>query len=159
QNPVRLALGTAPVALVTGDFDGDGHLDLATADLLTSDVAVLLGNGDGTFRNPVRWAVGIAPLGLAAGDFNRDGRADLALTNFSSSPRLLISLDASGGQTPTFTSPTDPAAGPSAVTLLAGRGDGTFGPPVTLPEFGYPSALVLADLTGDGAADLTIAAP
>jgi hypothetical protein len=157
RSPVRLALGTAPVALVAADIDGDGRLDLATADMTTGDVAVLLGNGDGTFESAVRWTAGVSPLRLAAGDFNHDGRTDLAVTNSASSTTFSLRFDPNLGQV--VHDSTDSFASTSAVALLAGRGDGTFGPPVTLPEFGYPSALVLTDLTGDGADDLVVAAP
>ena len=44
--------------MLTGDFNGDGKLDIATASANPGEIAVMLGNGDGTFQ--------------AAGDF--DGR-------------------------------------------------------------------------------------
>ena len=37
-------------AIVAGDFNGDGQLDLAVANFDADDVSVLLGNGDGTFQ-------------------------------------------------------------------------------------------------------------
>jgi hypothetical protein len=40
---------TDPVVVVNGDFDGDGLLDLATANDFDTTVSVLLGNGDGSF--------------------------------------------------------------------------------------------------------------
>src|SRR5271170_6031481 len=43
--------GTEPISLAVGDFNGDGKLDLAMACLYDNAVAVLLGNGDGTFQN------------------------------------------------------------------------------------------------------------
>jgi hypothetical protein len=148
----RLALGTAPVALVTGDFDGDGRLDLATANFTTNDVSVLLGKGDGTFRDAVRWAAGIAPLGLAVGDFNRDGRLDLVAADASSNVRA---VDVNG----LTSNPVDLTANSTTMTLLPGRGDGTFASPILVPARGYPSSVVLADFTGDGADDLAVAAP
>ncbi len=42
--------GTAPIDIVAGDFNGDGRLDLATGNLGSSDISVLLGQGDGTFE-------------------------------------------------------------------------------------------------------------
>ena len=49
--PVYYDVAAGPIAVVTADFNGDGHLDLATASLYGyPDVSVLLGNGDGTFQ-------------------------------------------------------------------------------------------------------------
>jgi hypothetical protein len=45
----------------------------------SSDVSVLLGNGDGTFRPARNYGAGRAPTSVAVGDFNRDGMPDLAL--------------------------------------------------------------------------------
>src|SRR5262249_48362701 len=49
-------------------------------------------------------------------------------------------------------------ANSTTMTLLPGRGDGTFASPVVVPARGYPSSVVLADFTGDGADDLAVAA-
>jgi len=73
-----------PIALVVGDFNGDGKLDLAVALLGAQSVAILLGNGDGTFQGPIAYSVtagasGVVPYGLVTGDFNGDGKLDLAM--------------------------------------------------------------------------------
>ncbi len=49
-----------PSSVVTGDFNGDGRLDIATADQADNTVSVLLGNGDGTFQAPVSFVTGTA---------------------------------------------------------------------------------------------------
>jgi hypothetical protein len=74
-------IGPALGALVVGDFNGDGVLDLAELNNSGGFVSVLLGNGDGTFRAPIRSATGAEPTGLATGDFNGDGLLDLAVVN------------------------------------------------------------------------------
>jgi hypothetical protein len=74
--PTTIALDASPVAVVVGDFNGDGVLDVAA---LTTDVFVLLGNGDGTFRIGGMFAVGSQPTSLATADFNHDGKPDLAV--------------------------------------------------------------------------------
>ena len=66
--------GRTPMRIVAGDFNGDGQLDLAVANVDANDVSVLLGNGDGTFQPQVTYAVGIEPDAIVAGDFNGDGR-------------------------------------------------------------------------------------
>ena len=60
RHQVRYAAGTRPIALVAGDFNGDGRTDLAVANYGSNDVSVLLGNGDGTFQDQVRYAAGTA---------------------------------------------------------------------------------------------------
>src|SRR5207253_2336202 len=64
-----IPVGFRSGALVTGDFNGDGWTDLATANSQSSDVTVLLGQGDGTFQNAGSVPVGNGPYGLVAGDF------------------------------------------------------------------------------------------
>jgi hypothetical protein len=114
QNQVTYAVGNAPHALVAADFNGDGRTDLAVANdgeigssgfLIrgSSDVSVLLGNGDGTFQNQVTYAVGDVPDALVAADFNGDGRTDLATANIYDND----------------------------VSVLLGNGDGTFQNQVT----------------------------
>src|SRR5258707_15673927 len=48
--PMNYAAGTNPQAVITGDFNGDGRLDLAVANYSDSTVSILLGNSDGTFK-------------------------------------------------------------------------------------------------------------
>jgi len=46
------------------DSSGDGNLDLAVADLQSSTVSILLGNGDGTFRPQGVYGAGWEPFAL-----------------------------------------------------------------------------------------------
>src|SRR5262249_7489314 len=86
QPATEYAAGLAPVAMVAGDFKGDGRLDLAVANLGerfgtdVGDVSVLLGNGDGTFQPPITTSGVTNAATLVAGDFNGDGRLDVATT-------------------------------------------------------------------------------
>lgn len=48
--------GNGPVSITKGDFNGDGKIDLATANYHTGNVEILLGNDNGTFQSPVRWS-------------------------------------------------------------------------------------------------------
>ena len=59
---------TTSVAVITGDFNGDGFPDLATV-TSTGKVAILLGHGDGTFANEVEYPVGNGAVGIVSGDF------------------------------------------------------------------------------------------
>ena len=72
-------------ALVAGDFNGDGKLDLALANS-DGSVSILLGNGDGTFQAPQTFATGTTdPTQMVVGDFNRDGKLDVATATYETS--------------------------------------------------------------------------
>src|SRR5262249_14337416 len=116
--------GESITAMIGGDFQGDGKLDLAVA--VSSNLSrqggkdpggvfVLLGNGDGTFRSPTFDSVGDDPVALVAGDFSGDGKLDLAVADKG---------DLARGRGPGVT---------GDVRLLIGRGDGTFQPGPSYP--------------------------
>jgi hypothetical protein len=97
----RLANGAGPYSIVIADFNRDGKLDLAIP-AGSQSVAVLLGNGDGTFRAPIYTFDGNG-VGLASADFNGDGKPDLAAIGASGIAILLGNGDGTF-QTATFIS-------------------------------------------------------
>jgi len=75
QSRVDYPVTNFPVTLSSGDFYGDGKLDLLVADLNTAQVSLLHGNGDGTFGPAVLYGqTGTWPVGIATGDFNGSGK-------------------------------------------------------------------------------------
>lgn len=126
--------GTAPLGVVVGDFNGDGKIDIAVVGDCNAAgcVSILLGNGDGTFQTHADYATGAGPIGLVVGDFNRDGVLDLAI------------LDTCG-----------PSCG--FVSVLLGKGDGTFLARTDYPVGQAPGAIVVQDFNGDGNLDLAVA--
>lgn len=148
QAPAQISFpnGLIPLATASGDFNHDGKPDLVVA-LSPSDptqpgsLAILLGNGDGTFHAPAlinfvlplrQQSVGSATtVALAAGDLNNDGNVDIVTVLAG--------------------------AASSEVAVLLGSGTGSFGAPILTATKTAPPQLVIADLNGDGKPDLILA--
>lgn len=126
QTPITIPTGTvasSPSAVVTGDFNADGNIDIAVTDSANNRVLILLGNGDGTFRAPVPYVTGTKPVALVAQDFDGDGDPDLAVVNqgdgtTASTVSVLLGNKINGVQDGTFAAKTDYPVGisPSAIT-------------------------------------------
>ena len=86
-------------AIVTADFDRNGWLDLAQANLGRNSVTILLNQRDATLTRALDVAVGIGPFALTTGDFNRDAIPDLAVTN-ADSDTISILIGAAPARSP-----------------------------------------------------------
>ena len=124
----------APVAAseVVADFNGDGNLDVAVAGSSLKGggvLAILLGNGDGSFRTHVDYPCSGEPKYMLASDLNGDGKLDLAVT------------DAATGK----------------VHVFLGRGDGTFHEATDFAAGGHRALFLAAgDFNRDGRMDLAV---
>src|SRR5918993_2612092 len=63
-------VGVFPDSVIAGDFNGDGFLDLITANVSDNSVSILLGQGDGTFGMAQNFSVGNRPRSVVESDFN-----------------------------------------------------------------------------------------
>ena len=178
MNRSDLPSSAGPQALATGDFNGDGRLDLVVANSGANTVSILLGNGDGTFAAPVDYPAGLQPVSVAVGDFNGDGNLDIAVANQANNTVSVLlgngqGVFASGTPYPTGNSPVavtvadlngdgtlDLAVANQAdntISILLGNADGTFNAHVDYQAGPSPSALVAADFNADGKLDLVAA--
>jgi len=135
QSPMPFSAGTQPVGITVADFNGDGKMDIAVGDSMADDVAVIFGNGDGTFK-PAKLFAGVDGQTLIAADFNGDGKLDLAVLN--------------------------PGQQSSTVNILQNKGGTNF---IILPTtytvgpmLNAPSSMAVADFNLDGHADIAVAA-
>jgi hypothetical protein len=138
-----LSLSTAST-VATADLNGDGNGDLVVVNgILTTNgsISVLLGNSDGSFQNAVTYPTAGAGTGAAViDDVNGDGKLDIVTVSNT--------LGATTQQ----------------ISVLTGKGDGTFNPaqtftaPVVPGSTGVPAELIVnlitADLRGIGKKDI-----
>src|SRR2546425_1744530 len=92
--PLTIPVGIRAWSVVVGDFNSDQALDLAVGSFVsgTTIVAVLQGNGDGTFRPAINFGAGDGPGSVAVAELNRVGVPDLAVANYySNTVSLLLS--------------------------------------------------------------------
>jgi hypothetical protein len=77
--------GTTPSSNEGADYDGDGIMDFAVAQIGNGGMSVFIGVGDGTFAPPVGYASGTNARGLTIMDAEGDGDVDIVLAHRSSS--------------------------------------------------------------------------
>ena len=121
-----ISTGEGPGDLVTGDFNGDGITDFATANSRSDDLSVILGTGGGEFAPQITFPAGDSPRILRTGDLNNDGITDFVVVNNCA----------------------------KSIWVFMGLGDGTFAAPVTSTTRSGLQSLSLGDFNGDGITDI-----
>lgn len=175
RNTGNITAGGSPREVVVGDFNADGHNDLAVAHWEDFGVSILLGDGAGSFGSPIACGVGYVARGLAVGDFNSDGIDDLAAGDlswhavwvvpgclsgsFSAGPRInvggMVKSVAVGDFNGDGKDDLVTANGSSrSVSILLGDGQGSFGLPASLAVLA--EAVAVGDFNGDGRSDLVV---
>ena len=125
----------SPRSIAIADFNNDGKQDFATANSVSANVSIRLGDGTGGFLSPLQSEVelgfGNNPRSVAIGDFNGDGRQDFVAANFNS----------------------------NSVSIGMGNGSGGFAPPAgPLVTVGNaPQTVAIGDFNNDGKQDFATA--
>ncbi|MCJ7459531.1 MAG: FG-GAP-like repeat-containing protein [candidate division Zixibacteria bacterium] len=133
QTKVDYAAADYPRDLFCADLDGDGDIDIATANWGGMTVSILKNNGDGTFETHVEYGVRLHPHFIFCADLDGDGYLDVVTGNRGED----YSPD-------------------STVSILRNNGNGTFQTKVDYRAGYGASGVFCADLDGDGDLDLSV---
>ncbi len=165
--------------VVAADFNGDGWIDLATANAGRDTIAVLLNKRDETFTLAWERYVDGGPFEITAGDLDRNGTADLVVANADKSTIevLLIAKNGSLKSHGSISAASNPRAVAladvnrdgildliytafyqDAISILNGVGNGTFEARVPAVLAGVrPQGIATGDFNNDGKVDLAVA--
>jgi hypothetical protein len=173
-----LTTGSSPESVIAADVDGDGALDLISADSGSDRLSIFINNGAGSFQSANLIATGGDPEAVAAADVDGDGDLDLISAD-SSSNRLSIFINNGAGSfqlTNTIMNRASPKAvvavdidedgdvdlisadsGSMLLSILINDGSGSFSASSTISVTNEPEALITADVDGDKKVDLICA--
>lgn len=138
-SPIPYTGGLTPKAIVTGYFNNDSILDIATAanNVNSGYVYIYMGNGDATFGSPTSYSTGAGAKmsSIAIGNLNNDSFLDIVAT----------------------ADPSDEPSNQGFLYVLLNSGTGTFSSPLQYFTNKYPNDVVIVDVNGDGSMDIACA--
>jgi uncharacterized repeat protein (TIGR02543 family) len=162
-NDMMAAVEFNPIAqcstyVAVGDLDGDGKLDLVTANACNNTISVfrnisVSGTIDATsFASKVDFATGSSPNFLAIGDLDGDGKLDLAVANFGGSTVSVFRNTSASGviNASSFAAKVDFATGTNPIGLAIGDLDGDGKPDLVTANQNGNSLSVLRNTSASG---------
>jgi hypothetical protein len=179
-----LPYGMSGYAFASADLNHDGKLDVAVVgeSLPNEQAAILLGNGDGTFRADGYYLVSAEPVSVVTGRFSGDRKIDLAVGNLlGNSISVLLGngngkfqqavnyetwfptwvavgdLNGDGKEDLVAANVNSPNLPGGSISMLVGNGDGTFQSDAVFPAGLGLNYVVIGDFNGDGKPDLAAA--
>jgi hypothetical protein len=176
-----LSVGLSPSTVIAADIDGDGNLDLISANVDDNTLTVLTNDGTGNFTQSVTLSVGSGPHAVVSADVNGDGYLDLISANtfentlsilrnnghgsfkyaatysVGNGPWDVVAADMNGDGKVDLISADSGEGGGNTLTVLTNNGSGIFKRSETLRVGKAPFFVVAADVNRDGTTDLVSA--
>ncbi len=171
-------VGDGSRAICAADIDGDGDVDIVTANAFADSVSILRNKGNGEYDPQIELAAGDMPISVCVADLNGNGIADIATANYLANSisilygigdcAFLAQKSFAVGNGPIAVEAADinndgtldlvtANAAADSITILLGLGNGDFGSRIDISAGDYARSLAIADMDGNGFVDIAVA--